>query len=162
MINEYIKKIVFVLLLALLSYIIILVFPTLYLIFTKVLGIALPFIIAFILAFILNPLVSKIQTKVKSRKLSILIVISLIVIILGSFLLYTIPKVKYQLDEFKQMLPEIIEYIKRIISDFSAYFQNIFGSTKVIDEISLEEKLYSSFPFIFVTIKKFLFLYNLE
>ena len=141
MINEYIKKIIFILLLSLLIYIIILVSPKLLIILKTIVGVILPFIIAFILAFIINPLVVKIEKKVKKRKIAIIIVIVGVLIIIGSFLLYTIPKVKTQFEEFKETIPLLVENIKNIVNQIGDYLNKLFGDKKIIEEMNLNEKL---------------------
>ena len=145
MINEYIKKIVFILLLALLVYVVILVSPKIMSVLTTIVSIILPFIIAFVLAFALNPIVLKIEQKVKNRKLSIIIVLLGIVLILGSFLVYTIPKVKKEFLEFQDTIPTIIEYIKSLLNRINEYINKLFNSQKALEEINIENKLSTFF-----------------
>lgn len=155
MINEYIKKIVFILLLSILIYIIILVSPKILIVFNAIMGVGLPFVIAFILAFILNPLVIRIEKKVRKRKIAIIIVLFSIVILIGSFLLYTIPKIKYQFDEFKETIPLLVENIKNIINNISEYFSELLGDQKILKEMNLEKKLSSFFESFFNIGSKF-------
>lgn len=145
MINEYIKKLIFVLLLSLLIYIIVILFPKISILLSSILSIILPVIISFILAFILNPLVIKIQRKVKKRNISVVIVVLSIAILIALFLLYTIPIVKEQFVEFQNTIPEIIEYFKNILNNINDYISKVFNDKSILDEINLEERLYSFF-----------------
>lgn len=145
MINEYIKKIVFVLLLSLLAYIFALLFPKISFLFSSIISIILPIIVAFILAFILNPLVIRIQKKVRKRNIAVFIVMLSIIVILGAFLLYTIPIAKKQFLDFQDTIPEIIEYVKQLLNKINEYITKLFNSKSVLDGINLEEKLYSFF-----------------
>lgn len=153
MINEYIKKIIFILLVSILLYLLILVFPKICNIGLSILSIFLPVIIAFGIAFILEPFVLKVDMKIKNRKISVLLVLLLILSILVLLLVYIIPKIKYQFIEFKNILPELIEDIKAFINKTINNINNLLGSTNQITFTKIEERL-NSFLYSFLNVGK--------
>ena len=143
MISEYIKKLVFVLLLAVTVYVAILVLPYLLIAFKFIFKILLPFIIAFALAFVLQPLVLFFQNKGLRRWLAVIVVLVLFVVVLYFFFELTIPHLVKDMKKFN-FLPEnyqpnfdnINAFINRYIIKLSNFpvqvFEKLFSYISII------------------------------
>ena len=65
-----------------------------------------PFVIAFILAYILNPIVNILEKKLKLRRIgSLLITYGFFVILLGTFIIYTVPSIVESVADIINQLP---------------------------------------------------------
>lgn len=122
MISEYIKKLVFVLLLAVTVYVAILVLPYLLIVFKFIFKILLPFIIAFALAFVLQPLVLFFQNKGLRRWLAVIVVLVLFVVVLYFFFELTIPHLVKDMKTLISRAPEITTELKEIFNQFAKKF----------------------------------------
>lgn len=116
MLNEKIKKIIYILLLSLVIYLIFLILPKLSNIINLFLNILKPFIIAFISAFILQPFVNLTQKIVKKRSMAIIIVIILVILFIFLFLKYIANTLIYEFEQFSLKFPDLILEIEEMIN----------------------------------------------
>lgn len=122
MINEYIKKIVFILLLALSIYIAILVLPYILVGLRFIIKVLIPFIIGFALAFILQPVVMFFQNKGLKRWLAVLVVLALFVIIVYFLIMLTVPHMIKDMKVLIAKTPQITKELKEVFNDFARNF----------------------------------------
>lgn len=100
------------------------------------LGIASPFIVGFIIAYIFDPIVSFFQKQLKvSRIFGLIVVYLLIILIIGLFLVWLLPRIYSQLVEllnfFSTVLPDHIEKI----------FEKIRGQLTVEQKERIQEAI---------------------
>jgi predicted PurR-regulated permease PerM len=122
LLNDYIKKLIIILLTVVTVYVLFLVYPYIFAILGFVFKIVFPFLIAFAIAFILQPMVNYFQKLGVKRWLSVIIVISIFIFIVALIIVLTVPKL---LTEMKQIIiefPQITERIKIIVNDFAKRF----------------------------------------
>ena len=84
-------KILNILMVALIAYIVILTYGVWGTIFSKIMAILMPFVIAFGIAFAFYPMVRKLRNKGLSNWLAVTIVVSLVLFIIVALLFITIP-----------------------------------------------------------------------
>lgn len=144
MLNEKIKKLIYIILLSLVIYLIFLILPKLNNIFNLLLNIVKPFLIAFILAFILQPAVNFIQRFVKKRNIAIIIVLILLFLFSFFFLKYIANTLIYEFEQFSLKFPELILEIENIINKlinkiplFKSYqisLQDIINNSNILED----------------------------
>jgi len=123
LINDYIKKLILVLLLVVTAYVFFLLLPYLATIFRFVIKIITPFIIAFAIAFILQPIVCFFNKKGLSRGLSVAVVLLIFVAAVILTLVLTVPHLVTELKLLIAKVPDILEDIKGILDDFAKLFK---------------------------------------
>lgn len=134
MINEKIKKLIYILLLFIIIYLFLLISPRISKIFMFCFKIILPFLIAFVFAFILHPLVNFIQKYFKKRIIAVILVLVIAFIILFLFSKYIVSTLIYELDLLIIKLPEIFKQLEEVINQIISKIP-IFNNA----EISLED-----------------------
>lgn len=144
MLNEKIKKLVYIILLSLVIYLIFLILPKLNNVFNLLLNIIKPFLIAFILAFVLQPSVNYIQRFVKKRNIAIIIVLILLFILTFFFLKYIANTLIYEFEQFSIKFPELILELESIINKlinkiplFKSYhisLQDIINNSSILED----------------------------
>ncbi len=116
MISKGIKQLVFILLLIVIVYVGILLFPSIINVFLFIFNVILPFIIAFVIAFVLQPLVLFIQKYVKKRWIAVLIVLMIFVILIFLLAYFVVPNLINDIKLFVLRLPEISLEIEEIFN----------------------------------------------
>ena len=123
MINNLIKKLIFILLAFVTIYLGILVLPNFIKVIKFLFNIFLPFFIAFVFAFILQPVVCFIQKYVKKRILAVIIVLTMFFGFIVFTLWSTIPELINDIKMLETKLPEITKevetFINKIFQSFS-------------------------------------------
>ncbi|HHU55477.1 MAG TPA: AI-2E family transporter [Acholeplasmataceae bacterium] len=122
MLNENIKKLIFILLLAVTCYVFFLLLPYLAIIFRYIIKIITPFIIAFALAFILQPIVCFFQNKGLSRGLSVAVVLIIFLATVILTIVLTIPHLVSEVKLLIERVPIILKDIKHILDEFAKLF----------------------------------------
>jgi predicted PurR-regulated permease PerM len=119
MINDYIKKLIFVLLLILILYLTYLALPFAVEIGRFILRIIVPFLFAFAVAFILQPVVVFVQRFIKNRIIAVLVVLLLFVglVFLAGYLIspYLIRELKVLIEN----LPKIMHDLEIAVDSFA-------------------------------------------
>ncbi len=121
-INEKLKKIVFVLLLILILYLTYLALPFAITIGRFILRVLLPFVFSFAIAFILQPLVVIVQKLVKGRVLAVLIVVILFVGLISLALYLITPYLLRELRTLIENLPKIMIDLEKAVNSFADRF----------------------------------------
>lgn len=112
--------------------------------FNKCLSILTPFIYGFVIAYLINPLIKKIENlkqikKLKhKRKLSILfsyIIVSIIIILIGLFIL---PNLWYSINDLIRSIPGLAEKVMNWIMEVEAKDLKLLGLEIKISEIAKE------------------------
>ena len=122
LLNDYIKKLIIILLTVVTVYVLFLIFPYIGSILKFVFKIIFPFIIAFSIAFILQPLVNYFQKLGLQRWLSVIIVVLIFVFVISLIVMLTVPKLFMEVKEIIKEFPIITEEIKVIINNFAKKF----------------------------------------
>lgn len=119
MINERIKKLIFILLLILILYLTYLALPFAIIIGKFILKIILPFVFSFGIAFILQPVVVFAQQFLKKRVVAVLAVVGLF-LGLSALLIYLItPHLVREVKVLLRNLPEIMKEIETMVDNFA-------------------------------------------
>ncbi len=135
MMNEKIKKLIYILLLFIIVYLLFLIAPKLKNVLNFIFDIILPFIIAFVLSFILQPFVLFIQKYVKKRGISVTIVLSLFLLLIIIFIKYVSNILIYEVEELSNKIPDIINELEIILNKIIyeiPFFKNYKISLKEI------------------------------
>jgi len=122
MINDKIKKLIYILLLVINLYLLFLIIPKLSNLLNDIFSIILPFLIAFSIAFILHPFVLFVHKYVKKKWLAVIIVLLILVILLFVFFRYTLSILINELQMLSKNMPELITKLETMINNF---FENI-------------------------------------
>lgn len=122
LLNDYIKKLIIILLTVVTVYVLFLLLPLFGAIFGFIFKIIFPFIIAFSIAFILQPLVNYFQTLGLKRWLAVVIVLLIFTILIALIITLTVPKLVIEVKEIIKEFPNILEEIKEIINNFALKF----------------------------------------
>jgi len=122
MINNHIKKLIFVLLLMLTVYVTYLALPFILSLLKFALFLLMPFLIAFTVAFILQPLVSAIQVRVSKRWLAVAIVVAVFVIAAVLATSSVLPYLMREIRVLVEKMPEITAEIEAICDRFAQQF----------------------------------------
>lgn len=122
LLNDYIKKLILILLSFVTIYILFLTIPYIVNIFGFIFKIIFPFVIAFSIAFILQPIVNYFQSLGIKRWLAVVIVLLIFAIILALIIGLTIPKLLLEVNQIIKEFPIIIEDIKEILNNFAKRF----------------------------------------
>lgn len=122
LLNEYIKRIILLLLVIVSIYVAVLLLPFLFGVFRFIFEMLLPFIIGFALAFILQPIVRFFQNKGLKRWLAVVVVLSLFTIIVYFALALTIPHLISDMKELIRQAPKITSELKIVFDDFGKRF----------------------------------------
>lgn len=102
-------------------------------VFHLLLSILTPFVIAFILAYIFTPIVNFLEYKLKIKRIfSLLITYGFLIILLGSFILFTAPIIIGSIAEIVSQFPLYIEKTQ-------TFLINIGNSLKNVDPNTLKE-----------------------
>lgn len=116
MLNQSIKKLVFIVLLIITFYLFLLIIPIIKPFLLIILNIFLPFLIAFVLTFVLYPIVLFIQKIVKKRILAVIITLLLVLIVLFFFSKYVFTIIIEELDVLQNRIPDLINELENIIN----------------------------------------------
>ena len=111
MINYKIKKLAYVLLLIVNSYLFLLMMPKIYPIISFIFKIIFPFLVAFIISFLLNPIVIILEKQVKKRWLAVIIVLLVSIIIIFFFTNYILNILINEVEELNNKLPSILKQL---------------------------------------------------
>ena len=122
MINDYIKKIVLLLLLVLTIYITYISIPFILIIVNFINYLITPFLIAFTIAFILQPLVVIIQKPLKKRGLAVMVVVFSFIIVLSLSVYSVLPYLMKEVRVLAERMPEILLELETICNSFAAKF----------------------------------------
>ena len=122
LINDYIKKLIFILLLVVTIYVAILILPFILQALKFIAKLLIPFLIAFALAFVLQPVVRFFQNKGLNRILSVVVVLVSFIVIVVLVVQMTIPRFIKDVKLLIIELPNITEQVKVIFDDFSKRF----------------------------------------
>lgn len=122
LLNESIKKLIFILLLVVTIYVAILLLPFVLVVLKFICKLLIPFIIAFALAFILQPVVRFFQNKGLNRVLAVVLVLVSFVIIVALIVQFTLPHFVKDIKLLIVRIPEISDEVKEILDDFSKRF----------------------------------------
>ena len=122
LLNDYIKKLILILLTVVTVYVFFLMLPFIGVIFTFIFRILFPFLIAFAIAFILQPLVNYFQERGLKRWLSVFIVLLIFGIVISLVVSLTVPKLFMEVKEIIKEFPVIAGDIKEIVNNFAAKF----------------------------------------
>lgn len=158
MLNNGIKKLIFILLLILTIYLFYISLPFIADIFIFIIKMIVPFLLSFTIAYILQPVVVVVQKKIKRRGLAVLIVTCTF---LGLFILTLYLVFPYLIREIKVLInrmPEIITELEELTNRFSEKldflpdhyrptFENlsVFIETQIAKLSTLPEKIINKF-----------------
>ncbi len=127
MLNQAIKKLIFILLLFVTLYLGILVLPSIVKVGKILFDMFLPFLIAFVFAFILQPIVSFLQRHVKRRGIAVLIVIVVFFGFIALLIWSTVPELVQDMKTLETKIPEIMEELEN-------FFNRLFKSFSFLPE----------------------------
>lgn len=122
MINESIKKLIFILLLILLLYLTYLALPFAIILLKFIFKLILPFIFSFGVAFILQPVVAFTMRFVKRRGIAVLLVVTAFLGLIALMVYLITPHLVREVRVLLSRLPEILKEIEEMIDRFAERF----------------------------------------
>lgn len=119
----------------------------------KVRNIISPFIVAIVLAYLLSPLVAWLEKKGLNRKLGIALIFVVIILSLGVFLFFLLPKLYSELTKLVEVLPERIERVY----NYGQNIRNTFADAGLPAEVNklIDEQLENGQTFLIESLKGF-------
>ena len=117
--DKNLQRIIKIIGLLCITYLILLIFPTIKIFFEWLLRIILPFLIGFIGAYLLIPLVDRLTRCKVSYKASVIIVVSMFVVFSILILMIVIPKTIYQFNLLFENIPSYIDNVSHFLDDIS-------------------------------------------
>ena len=117
--DKNLQRIIKIIGLLCITYLILLIFPTIKIFFEWLLRIILPFLIGFIGAYLLIPLVDRLTKCKVSYKASVIIVVSMFVVFSILILMIVIPKTIYQFNLLFENIPSYIDNVSHFLDDIS-------------------------------------------
>lgn len=165
MINYKIKKLAYILLLIVNSYLFLLMIPKIYPIISFIFKIIFPFLVAFIISFLLNPIVIILEKQVKKRWLAVLIVLLVSIIIIFFFTNYILNILINEVEELNNKLPSILKQLDDklnsiinnipLVKDFNINLYETINKYLNESKININSetinKLFSILKYIFIT-----------
>ena len=89
-----------------------------------------PFIIAFVLAYIFNPLVKFLESKLNFKRIySLLLTYGVLIVILISFILFTVPSIVNSLADLVAQIPTYIDKTEQFLFDLGKSLQSVDPNT---------------------------------
>lgn len=122
LLNDYIKKLIFILLLVVTIYVAILLLPYFLVVVKFIAKLFIPFLIAFALAFILQPVVRFFQNKGLNRVLSVVVVLILFILIIIFSVQISLPHFVNDVKILIVKIPNITDQLKALFDNFSQKF----------------------------------------
>lgn len=112
-------------------------------IFGLLLSLLTPFVIAFILAYIFNPIVSFLENKLNIKRIfALLITYGFLILLIGSFILFTAPIIISSIADMVSQFPLYVEKTQYFFIDLGNSLKNV--DPKTLKEIG--DKIMSAMP----------------
>lgn len=112
-------------------------------IFGLLLSLLTPFVIAFILAYIFNPIVSFLENKLNIKRIfALLITYGFLILLIGSFILFTAPIIVSSIADMVSQFPLYVEKTQSFFIDLGNSLKNV--DPKTLKEVG--DKIMSAMP----------------
>ena len=112
-------------------------------IFGLLLSLLTPFVIAFILAYIFNPIVSFLENKLNIKRIfALLITYGFLILLIGSFILFTAPIIISSIADMVSQFPLYVEKTQYFFIDLGNSLKNV--DPKTLKEVG--DKIMSAMP----------------
>lgn len=112
-------------------------------IFKILLSLLTPFVIAFILAYIFTPIVNFLESKLKIKRIfALLITYSAILLLIASFIFFTVPAIVSSLADIINQFPIYIEKTQNFMNELANNLKNVDPNT--LKEVG--DKIFSAMP----------------
>lgn len=112
-------------------------------IFGLLLSLLTPFVIAFILAYIFNPIVSFLENKLNIKRIfALLITYGFLILLIGSFILFTAPIIISSIADMVSQFPLYVEKTQSFFIDLGNSLKNV--DPKTLKEVG--DKIMSAMP----------------
>lgn len=122
MLNERIKKLIYILLLTIIAYIVVLLLPIISKVLTYLFSLLIPFLIAFVLAFILQPIVEFFKRRGLKRPLAVAVVVVLFLAIIVITITTSVPYLFKEITTLIESIPNIVNELEEITNNFAKKF----------------------------------------
>lgn len=122
MLNERIKKLIYILLLAIIAYMTILLLPFFSKVLTYIFSLFIPFLIAFVLSFILQPIVEFFKRKGLKRPLAVTVVVVLFLAIIIIAVTTSLPYLLREITTLIDSIPNIVGELEKLTNNFAKKF----------------------------------------